>query len=307
MQKSLQKSPNDRFNQPGPLIVIVGQTASGKSSLAMKIAAEYDGEIICADSRTMYRGMDIGTAKPSISDQKAVPHHLLDIVNPSERISAHKFVQLAQKTMNDIWVKDKLPIVVGGSGMYIDALVFGYSFKRKPGEATDKSLTPASLVDLQQRVRDRYGSDVSDDDYKNERRLRAILDRGIVSTSDRFALNYECICIGLQVDDIELKQRIEARTSQMFALGFVEEVIGLQARYGESAPGLQATGYREVVRGLSMGLDVLEIQTSVNRATWQLARKQRTWFKRNTYIHWVKGEASAQREVAIYMGQSEIQ
>lgn len=307
MQKLLQKSLSGQFNDSAPLIVIVGQTASGKSALAMSIAAEYDCEIICADSRTVYREMDIGTAKPTMSDQKAVPHHLLDIVYPSERLSAHKFVQLAQKSMKDIWAKGKIPIVVGGSGMYIDALIFGYNFERKQDGVKDERTEPDELIALQQRVRDRYGADVSDDDYMNERRLRSILERGIVSSSDRSTLKYECILIGLLVDGSELKQRIEVRTSQMFDFGFVEEVTYLQKRYGELAPGLQTTGYQEVVQGLSVGLDVSDIQAAVNRSTWQLARKQRTWFKRNPFIHWVKDEAAARREIAIYMGKSDIQ
>lgn len=307
MQKSPQKYLSGQINSTGPLIIIVGQTASGKSALAMSLAAEYDSEIICADSRTLYRGMDIGTAKPSIADQKSIPHHLLDIVDPSERISAHKFVQLAQKSMHEIWANGKIPIVVGGSGMYVDALVYGYTFERKRDDATEESLALVGLAGLQQRVRDRYGSQVTGDEYKNERRLRAILDRGISSNSDRSALKYECIFIGLQIDDSVLKQRIEVRTNQMFESGLVDEVIGLRERYGESAPGLQATGYREVVQGLAMGLDVSEIKVAVRRATWQLARKQRTWFKRNPYIHWVKDETAARREIAIYMGKSEIQ
>lgn len=307
MQKSPQKYLSGQIKGSAPLIIIVGQTASGKSALAMSLAAEYDSEIICADSRTLYREMDIGTAKPSIADQKSIPHHLLDIVDPSERISAHKFVQLAQKSMHDIWAKGKVPMVVGGSGMYVDALVYGYSFERKRDDATEESFALVGLADLQQQVRDRYGSLVSDDDYKNERRLRAILDRGISNNSDRSALKYECIFIGLQIDDSVLKQRIEVRTNQMFESGFVDEVIGLRERYGESAPGLQATGYREVVQGLAMGLDVSEIKMAVKRATWRLARKQRIWFKRNPYIHWVKDETAARREIAIYMGKSEIQ
>ena len=111
-----------------PLVVVVGETASGKSTLAMDIAKKYDGEIIAADSRTIFKGMDIGTAKPSKQDQKEIPHHLLDIALPNERFTAAAFQKMAEKAIEDIHKRHKLPVMVGGSGLYVDSVVFNYSF-----------------------------------------------------------------------------------------------------------------------------------------------------------------------------------
>lgn len=306
LQKSPRKSKSALFNRSGPLVVIVGQTASGKSALAMQIAKKHDGEIVCADSRTVYKGMDIGTAKPPKADQKKVQHYLLDIVDPSERMSAHDFVRLSKKALNSIWSRNKLPIVVGGSGMYIDALIFGYTF-RNNDVVPLKRYEQMSLSQLQSEAKQRFGGVISEQDYKNPRRLQALLQRGFASNNDRSALNLDCLVLGLELSDGVLKERIRLRTKEMFTDGFTNEVKRLLKKYPPSAPGLQATGYREVVDGLENGLDKDKIAQAVERATWQLARKQRTWFRRNKHIQWMQSSDQAIREVSIYLEQSKLQ
>ena len=126
-----------------PLVVIVGQTASGKSALAMGLAKEFNGQIICADSRTIYKGMDIGTAKPNKKDREVVKHHLLDIVEIDQAFSAAKFKQLANDLIVEIHSRGKLPIMVGGTGLYVDAVLFDYKFSPKVSEQTQR--TPDTL------------------------------------------------------------------------------------------------------------------------------------------------------------------
>mgnify|MGYP000858150630 CR=1 FL=1 len=303
LQKSQQKLQNEQLKQTGPLICIVGQTASGKSALAMQLAKHYDGEIVCADSRTMYRKMDIGTAKPSNADRKIVRHHLLDIVDPSERVSAHSFVQLAKKAIKAAWRRNKVPIVVGGSGLYIDALLFDYAFRSTLDTVENDVDSGLDLMQLQAEVRARYRDGVSQEDFRNPRRLAQILKRGLASDQDRHDIKYDCLIIGLEVEAETLRARITARTYQMLEAGLKEEVISIRDEYGEHAPGLQSTGYREMLQSS----DEATIAQRINAATWQLARKQRTWFRRNPYIRWCQSEDEAHTLVATYLAQSPLQ
>src|SRR5688572_21256799 len=133
-----------------PLIVIAGPTASGKSALAMKVAKKYNGEIICADSRTVYKGMDIGTAKPSAVDRKEVPHHLLDIVQPNQPFTAADFKEQALAAIDDISGRGKLPIMVGGTGLYIDSVIFDYRFGDPADPDKRAQLQDMTLEQLQQ-------------------------------------------------------------------------------------------------------------------------------------------------------------
>src|SRR5262245_27832773 len=123
-----------------PLVVIVGETGSGKSALALELAERFNGEIICADSRTVYKGMDVGTAKPSPEDRQRVRHYGLDVVEPGEGFSAHAFSLLAQAAIHEIAARGKLPILAGGSGLYVDAVLYGFQFRPKPEPALRSSL-----------------------------------------------------------------------------------------------------------------------------------------------------------------------
>ena len=123
-----------------PLIVIVGETASGKTAAGIKVALEVGGEVICADSRTVYKQMNIGTAKPTIEEQAQVPHHLIDIVEPNDTFNAAEFKRLAEKCIQEITARGKVPIIVGGTGLYVDALLYDFQFKNKPNEAYRRQL-----------------------------------------------------------------------------------------------------------------------------------------------------------------------
>lgn len=243
-----------------PLVVVVGQTASGKSALAMELATKFNGEIICADARTVYKGMDIGTAKATADEQARVVHHLLDIITPDQVFSAADFKRLANATIGEIQKSGKLPILVGGTGLYIDAVVYNYSFAKLSAER----------------------------DPQNPRHLS----KTVATKKDELLPN--TLIIGLEVDDETLKKRIKQRVQTMIAGGLRQEANQLVNAYGWDAPGMNTIGYKEW-RILFSGetLDESKIEDLIVRNTWQYARRQKTYFKRNKSIHWAKEQGEA--------------
>lgn len=218
------------------IIVILGQTASGKTELAIELAKKFNGEIICADSRTIYKGMDIGTAKPDKKDRQKAKHHLLDVIEPDERFNANQFKVMANKFIKDIGSRGKIPFMVGGTGLYISSVVYDFSFNKEVANDTD--------------MRD------------------------------------DCLIIGLSVDPQQLKLRIKKRVDQMIDEGLEGEVRELVKKYGFNAPGLNAICYKEWKAYFADELSLDELKQKMCTNTWQYARRQKTWFKRDPNIHW---------------------
>ena len=267
-----------------PLVVIVGPTASGKSSLAMQVAKQYDGEIICADSRTIYKSMDIGTAKPSQQDQRDVPHWGLDLVEPGERFTAADFKQYAQQAIETIRSKGKLPILVGGTGLYIDGVIFDYQFVETDHELR-KKLEGLSLEALKEYC---ANNNVSLPENENNRRyvIRAIEQKNVSGT--RLAAPIDnCIIVGVTTERDVLRQRIEARAEQLFETGMVEEAIMLGEKYGWNSEAMTGNIYKLVKQFVDGDFDEDELKRRNATADWQLAKRQLTWLKRNPFIHWV--------------------
>jgi tRNA dimethylallyltransferase len=270
-----------------PLIVIVGPTASGKSDLAMRIAERHNGEIICADSRTVYRGMDIGTAKPSDEDRAKIPHHLLDIVEPNESFSAADFKRLASAAIADIKTRNKLPILVGGTGLYVDAVIFDYQFGEPADPALRAKLFDMTVEELQHICRRSY-IDIPMNDKNKRHLIRAIELGGLPKRTDKMILNI--IVVGLTAENDTLRKRILLRAGKMVEAGIIGEIQLLARRYGWESEAMKANIYR-VFRG------VVEASKSVEEATEEfvrsdmaLAKRQRTWFKRNPAIIWGTAE-----------------
>ena len=266
------------------MIVILGPTASGKSELAMKLAKRYDGEIICADSRTIYKHLDIGTAKPSIQDQKEVKHHLLDVIEPNQSYSVVDFKTLCEKTIADIQRRGKLPLLVGGSGMYIDAVLYDYQFR-----STKTGLNIENMTDDQKiaKAHEYYAAEAAKIDSKNIRRIDQLLAYGPTITNDREAIKFDCKIIGVDIKKLLLKQNIAKRTKQMLNNGFIQEVEGIRGKYGSDCRALATTGYRQVADYLDHKTTIAELEAAIARATVDLAKKQMTWFKRNKHICWI--------------------
>jgi len=267
------------------MVVIVGETASGKSALAMEMAKKFNGELICADSSTIRSGLDIGSAKPSLEDQKQIKHHLLDVAKPDEMFSAAKFKQLTQKAIEDISSRGKLPIMVGGSGLYVDSVLFDYQFLPAGDQKERDLLSKLSAKDLISVAKGRK-LDVSDIDTANKNRLiRFIQTNG--QLPKRRPLRDNTLIIGLKTDREALNRNIIERTATMIASGLENEVEQLVEQFGWQCEGLKAVGYREW-EGFFLGKKSLEkTKFEIIKDTKNLAKKQRTWFRRNKSIHWV--------------------
>lgn len=236
--------------------------------MAMQLAQKYNGEIICADSRTVYKGMDIGTAKPSIEDQQTVPHFGLNLVNPDTRFSAGQFKRYAENVIADIQARGKLPIMVGGSGLYVDSVLFDYQFS-EPGAERDE---------------------------QNPRHLK----RTNPASTDH-ALRPNTLVIGLQVEKEVLHKRIEQRAASMLQNGLIDEVKDLLETWGADAPGALAPAYKAFIEYIEERHTLEEAKQRFIQKDKQLARRQVTWFARNKNIQWVAGDEQAEHKIAKFL------
>lgn len=270
---------------PPKLVVIVGETASGKSELAMRVAQQYDGELICADSWTVRRGLNIGTAKPSAEERRRVPHHLLDVVGPAEDFTAAVFKRLANDAIIDVSSRGKLPILVGGTGLYIDGVLYDYSFLPEGDRRAREELNALTIPELLARI-DAAGLVLGDVDIRNKRRLIRLIETAGAEPLKR-SLRANTLIIGLQPDRSELKSRITSRVQRMIDAGLEDEARHIAEQYGWKAESLKGIGYREW-HDYFLGSQSLELTSErIISSTVGLAKRQRTWFKRNKSIHWV--------------------
>jgi tRNA dimethylallyltransferase len=264
----------------------------------MRIAKEFDGEIISADSWQVYKGFDIGTSKSSKAEQKQVKHHLIDVVEASEGFNAPKFKELADKAIADIQNRGKLPIMVGGTGLYIDSVLFDYGFLPNLGPAERAKLDAMSLAELIE-LAESLGIDLSDIDTRNKRRVvRAIEAGGQKPTKSE--MKPGILIVGLKPAAQQLQKNIQARTKQMIAAGLEREVRTLSKKYGwDSEPMkgigyLQWRGYLASRQSLSANAQSLsETEVKIIKATRGLAKRQWTWLKRNPYIKWFESPQEA--------------
>lgn len=286
------------------LITILGPTASGKTAIAIKLAQEYNAEIVCADSRTVYKGMDIGTAKPSKSDQKKVKHHLLDICDPDKVFSSAEFKVLAEKAIKDIQSRNKLTLFVGGSGMYIDSVLFDYKFRSNLSSISILELHGKSIAELQTIAREKYPKEYMDIDIKNKRRLIQLISKGPSKDDDRKNKNIDSMIIGIGRNKPLIKQNIILRTENIMNQNFVQEVEYLRNKFGETTVLKQTTGYSQVLDyldGVIKNTD--DLYKAIVNATWKLSRKQMTWFKRNKNITWVDNDVEVERLIKSYLSR----
>lgn len=274
-----------------PLILIVGPTAVGKTELAIQLANKLNGEIVSADSRLFYRGMDVGTAKPNPEERARVPHYLIDVANPDETLSLADFQHKATDAIADIHARNKLPFLVGGAGQYIRAVTEGWT---PPEVVADERLR-----DELGRMKDERGAEWLHDrlrqidsvaaekiDWRNARRtiraLEVILITGRKFSEQRGQVEspYHLVSVGLNRPRPELYERVDQRIEAMFANGFMDEVRGLLASgYSPSLPSLSAIGYRECVKVAGGELTEEQAKFEMRRATRVFIRRQANWFK----------------------------
>lgn len=271
--------------------MVVGETASGKSQLALDLAKRFEGELICADSWTVYRSFNIGTAKPNMAERSAVPHHLLDIVDASDGFNAALFKGLAQATIAEILNRGKLPILVGGTGLYIDCVVYDYSFLPTVDPKVRAERNQRELHELWAEAQ-RLRIELTGIDTQNKRRvIRALETKGQRPTNSELRDN--TLLIGIQTSREELLGRITKRVDKMIAEGLELEVRDLKEKYGWDAEPMKGVGYREWQGYFENSKTIVETREQIISASMNLAKRQRTWLKRNNSIHWVYDPSDA--------------
>ena len=287
------------------LIVIAGPTAVGKSALALRLAQQLDGEIISGDSMCVYQGLDIGTAKPSASEQKLVPHHLIDIRQPTEPFSVVDFQQLAAAAIDEVNRRDKLPILVGGTGLYIQALLEGYQFN--PTSITTLRDDDESTDTLYERLNERdpltAGRIHPNDRKRILRALEVITTENQPLSTDKAAqLQYDCLAFGLTMERQALYQRIDQRVDQMVEQGLLAEVDALLSKgLAANATALQAIGYKEFIAALQNNLPLETAIEQVKLASRRYAKRQLTWFRRMSYLEWIEIGETTTMDMALVL------
>ena len=274
--------------KPRPLIVIVGETASGKSAFAIELALRLNGEIICADSWTVRRAVTIGTAKPTPAQQALVAHHLIDIVEPCEDFTAAVFKRLANQKIAEISARGKLPIMVGGTGLYIDGVLFDFNFLPAGDRGEREVLNVLSNAELLKLIKER-ALELGDIDIRNKRRLIRLLETN-GALQERSPLRANTLILGIQTDREALEGRITERTDAMLRDGLEQEVDNLQKKYGWQCEALKGVGYsqwHDYFLGTKTEISLADTRQKIIKATLDLAKRQRTWFKRNKSIHWL--------------------
>ena len=265
-----------------PLIVIVGQTASGKTAVAIEVAKKLDGEIICADSRTVYKQMNIGTAKPTFEEQQGIPHHLIDIVNPDQPFSAAEFQRLAQKCIHEISSRGKIPIMVGGTGLYIDSVLYNFHFGEQADIVYRQELEQMNDEQLTTLLHTK-NIDMANLNTKNRRHVIRAIEREGSAHVDK-ELRFNTLILGLNLGKEELIQRITTRTNQILSAGFLDEAEKLASNYGWECEAM--TGYRVAKEYLEGTATLDKVKAAFIQRDKSLAKRQRTWFKRNPHILW---------------------
>ncbi|MGI9860294.1 tRNA (adenosine(37)-N6)-dimethylallyltransferase MiaA [Moorella naiadis] len=301
-----------------PLAAIVGPTATGKSAIALQVAAHLGAEIISVDSAQVYRGMDIGTAKLTPAERvgpegQLIPHHLIDIVDPDEPFSVADYQALARRAIKEINARGCLPLLVGGTGLYYQAVVDPYRFTPEGGD-------PRVRQELEELAA-RFGNE-----YLYERLQRADPEAArMIHLHDRRRLvralevyqttgqpisaalawrrrketPYRLAAVALTMPRPLLYERIEARVDAMLAQGLVEEVARLLDRYDYRLPALQALGYKEIGAYLRHELSLAEAVALLKRNTRRLAKRQLTWFRRDERLHWWEVEEARIKEISL--------
>lgn len=290
------------------VLAIVGPTATGKSDLALALAEEVGGEIVSIDSAQVYRGMDIGTAKPSEEDMARVPHHMIDICDPAQTLTVAEFQKLARQSISSVLSRQITPILVGGSGLYFRAVVDPLDFPRTdPGvraqiekEVLDSpSAAYQRLIEIDPEAAERI-------QLSNVRRvIRALEVIEITGAKfsdfrvawDEYVAIFDLTVAGLTLERADLDRRIEERVDEMFTSGLVDEVKRLEALgVRDSLTSVQALGYAQVLVFLDGTLTLDEAINEAKRRTRKFARRQLAWFRSDPRVHWFENDAAAASE-----------
>ena len=279
------------------LLVLLGPTAVGKSKLAIELAKKLNGEIISADSMQVYKGMDLGTAKLSQVEREGIPHHLIDIRNPDESFSVSDFIELATKAIKNIEGRGKVPIMVGGTGLYLYAFLEGFSLPIVKGDPEIRErLSKEPLVNLYNRLREIDPQAAKKINPNDQRRIIRALEVyeltgqpiSKLQKKEPATKDYKIAVLGLNLERKEIYQRIEKRINGMIEKGLIEEVKGLLKRgYSRNLVSMQALGYKEVIDYLDGKYNFEEMVALLKKKTRNFAKRQMTWFRRFKDVKWL--------------------
>jgi tRNA dimethylallyltransferase len=290
-----------------PLIVILGPTAVGKTWVSLQLAEALDGEIVSADSRQVYREMDIGTAKATPVQRAQVPHHLIDVVGPDETLTLAQFQRLAYSAIDGILSRARLPFLVGGSGQYVRAVVEGWSVPEvAPQERLRAALDALDGDELARWLEVLDPVAAGRIDRRNRRRMIRALEvtlvtgRPISAQQGKSPPPYRILQVGLALARPLLYERLDARVDRMMAAGLLEETRRLAERYGWDVPAMSGLGYAQLGAYLRGEMALEESVAEIKRETRRFVRHQSNWFKRNDpKIHWFDATGLAQAAAAI--------
>jgi len=289
-------------NKLTKILVIVGPTASGKTSLSIKLAKKFNGEIISADSRQVYQGMDLGTGKVTKKEMRGIKHYLLDVVSPKKRFTAADFARLGNRAIKQILKKGKLPIICGGTGFYVDALLFGLPKTVAPDWQLRDKLEKLNNNELYYRLKQLDPARAKVIDENNRRRLIRSLEIVIKTGKPLPQLNkiskYDILKIGVKRSKCDLKKRIHKRLIARFKQGMIKEVENLQ-RQGVTWQKLDDFGleYRFISRYLHGIINREEMIMLLETAINQYVKRQMTWFKRDKQIIWSNDQLDIEKKV----------
>lgn len=281
------------------IIIICGPTAVGKTSISIELAKKFKGEIISADSQQVWRGFDVGTAKVNLREKSQVPHHLIDIADADEHFDAAKFVALANVAIEDVISRQKLPFIVGGTGMYLKMLVHGFceappqdpEYRKKLEDEIEK-LGSTELHERLKKTDPRSAEDLHPNDRTRiVRALEIHYLTGVPASEYREKHNfkerrYDALKIGLNIEREELYRRIDLRVDEMIANGLVDEVRSLLEKYDSSCQPFSAVGYREIVSHLKGEIGLEEARELTKKNSRHFAKRQLTWFRADPEIKW---------------------
>jgi tRNA dimethylallyltransferase len=287
------------------IVCIVGPTSSGKTALSLEIAKQFDGEIVNADARQVYRGFVIGTGQPTKEEQQGIPHHLFGFLEPEQIYTVTEWKTSALACIKDIVVRGKLPILVGGTGLYFQALVDNYEPPAVPPQPELRAdMEKRTLEQLVRQLEKLDPDAVTWVDLKNRRRVERALEV-VTATGKSFKAQraqgeklVDAFILGRQRSPEELRERINAAIDQMLARGWREEVEALHASgVVWDAPAMTSIGYRDLGELIREDVTFDEALDHIRIATWQYAKRQLTWFKRDERIRWLESNASAVKNI----------